>query len=137
MSSRSPDSFRQITDVLSRSLKQAFDEVCPERYGGPLTLRRAEPPSDAPGVSFRIDGPKAIELQIQVRVSHVGGNVYDISTQVEDGSTRCFTFSEPDRSGSSLSFAPYLGKKIARHLLDEVEQRLGQEVLREQVVADE
>jgi hypothetical protein len=137
MSPHSPDSFRQITDVLSRSLKQAFDEVCPERYGGALALRRTEPPSADSAVSFRLKGPSSIALRIHVRVSHVGGNVYDITTQVEDGSPRCFTYSEPDHSGSSLSIAPYLGKKIARHLLDEVEQRLGQEVLRKQVVADE
>ncbi|MFB6247716.1 MAG: hypothetical protein ABEL97_04015 [Salinibacter sp.] len=137
MPSRSPDSFPQITNILSRSLKQAFDEVCPERYGGPLTLRQTESPADVPGASFRLEGPRAIDLQIHVQVSHVGGNVYDISTQVEDGPSRCFTLSEPDHSGSSLSIAPYLGKKIARHLLDEVEQRLGQEVLRRQVVADE
>lgn len=137
MSAPSPDSFRQITDVLSRSLKQAFNEVCPERYGGPLTLRRTEPPSEDSAVSFRLEGPKPVALRIHVRISHVGGNVYDITTQVEDGSTRCFTFSEPDRSGSSLSIAPYLGKKIARHLLDEMEQRLGQEMLRKRVGANE
>lgn len=137
MSAPSPDSFCRIADVLSRSLKQAFDEVCPERYGGPLTLRRTEPPSGDSAVAFRLEGPASIALRIHVRVSHVGGNVYDITTQVEDGSTRCFTFSEPDCSGSSLSIAPYLGKKIARHLLDEVEQRLGQEMLRNRVVADE
>lgn len=137
MSDRSPDSFEQITDVLSRSLKKAFVEVCPERYGGPLTLRRTDPSSEDHAAAFRIEGPESVDLQIHVDVSHVGGNVYDISTQVEDGSPRQFTFSEPDRSGSSLSLAPYLGKKIARHLLDEVEQRLGQEMLRKKVVADE
>jgi len=137
MPDRSPDSFQQITEVLSRSLKQAFEEVCPERYGGSLTLRRTAPSSEDREASFRIEGPESLDLRIHVGVSHVGGNVYDISTQVEDGSPRQFTFSEPDRSGSSLSLAPYLGKKIARHLLDEVEQRLGQEMLRRQVVAEE
>ena len=137
MSDRSPDSFQQITDVLSRSLKQAFNEVCPKRYGGSLSLRRMTSSPEDPGVSFRIEGPEAVDLQIHVGVSHVGGNVYDISTQLEDGSPHQFTYSEPDHSGSSLSLAPYLGKKIARHLLDEVEQRLGQEMLRQQVLADE
>jgi len=136
MPSRSPESFPEITDALFRSLKRAFDEVCPERYGGPLTLRKTDPPEDA-AVSLRIEGPADVEVQIHVRISHVGGNVYDITTQVEDGSPHCFTFSEPNCSGSSLSIAPYLGKKIACHVLDEVEQRLGQEMLAEHVVGDE
>jgi hypothetical protein len=139
MPSRSPESLPEITDALFHSLKHAFDEVCPERYGGPLTLRRAEPddPQEDEVASFRIEGPTSVDVQIHVCVSHVGGNVYDISTQVEDGSPRCFTFSEAPRSGSSLSIAPYLGKKIACHLLDEVEQRLGQKMLAEQIVGDE
>jgi len=55
--------------------------------------------------------------------------------QVEEGPVRRFTYSEPDTSGSSLSIAPYLGKKIAERILDEVEQRLGKQVLRTQMVA--
>jgi hypothetical protein len=31
---------------------------------------------------------------------------------------------------------PYLGKKIARHLLDEVERHLGKKVLRDQTLSD-
>lgn len=133
---RSPESFQQITDVLSESLKQAFDEVCPERYGGPLTLHQIDEPETEKTVSFQIEGPKTVELPIRVTVSHVGGNVYDIGTQVEEGPVRRFTYSEPDASGSSLSIAPYLGKKIACHLLDEVERHLGKKILRDQTLSD-
>ena len=136
MPARSPHSFRQITDILYQSLKAAFDEVCPERYGAPLTIRRAEDAPSAPTVSFCIAGAEQVALQIHVTVSHVGGNVYDVITKVEDGPERCFTYSEPDDSGSSLSIAPYLGKKIARHLLDEVEQQLGKTLLRNQVMSE-
>lgn len=129
----SPDSFRQITDVLSESLDKAFEEVCPKRYGAPLELQRSDTPSDPQSVIFRIEGPPSIALEIQVTISHVGGNVYDIATQVEDGPVRRFTYSEPASSGSSLSIAPYLGKKIANHVLDEVEQRLGKKLLSNQV----
>ncbi|PQJ34657.1 hypothetical protein BSZ35_08640 [Salinibacter sp. 10B] len=135
MQADSPDSFRQITDVLTKSLKQAFNEVCPERYGAPLSLRRIEDADTSNCVSFRLEGTDAISLQIHVTISHVGGNVYDIGMQVEEGPVRRFTYSEPDTSGSSLSIAPYLGKKIAERILDEVEQRLGKQVLRTQVVA--
>ncbi len=133
MTTDSPDSFRQITEVLSKSLEKAFREVCPKRYGASLELRRTETPSNPQSVFFRIDGPPSISLEIQVTITHVGGNVYDIATQVEDGRVRRFTYSEPASSGSSLSIAPYLGKKIANHILDEVEQRLGKELLRNQV----
>lgn len=135
MQTDSPDSFRQITNVLTKSLKQAFNEVCPERYGGALSLRRIEDSDTSNCVSFHLEGTDAISLQIHVTISHVGGNVYDIGMQVEEGPVRRFTYSEPDTSGSSLSIAPYLGKKIAERILDEVEQRLGKQVLRTQMVA--
>ncbi len=136
MPTDSPESFRQIADVLSHSLQNAFEEVCPKRYGSPLSLTRLDTPDNASTVSFRIEGADSISLHIHVTVSHVGGNVYDIATQVEDGPTQEFTYSEPDCSGSSLSIAPYLGEKIARHLLDEVEQHLGKILLRKEMTSD-
>ena len=136
MPDRSPHSFRQIADVLGESLKTAFDEVCPERYGTILNIRRIDEPLNSSAVSFEVVGAGQVSLQIDVTMSHVGGNVYDIITQVEDGPERCFTYSEPGASGSSLSIAPYLGRKIARHLLDEVEQQLGRALLRNQRVLD-
>ncbi len=126
--SDSSHSFRQITDVLTESLREAFSEVCPERYGAPLRLRRVDD-SDPDRVTFNLEGPDTISLQIYVTISHVGGNVYDIAAQVEDGSVERFTYSEPDTSGFSLSIAPYLGEKIARHILDEVEKQLGKQIL--------
>lgn len=135
MPRQSPDSFHQITNVLTKSLQQAFDEVCPERYGSPLSLQQEESASSGQSVSFRITGSETVDLLIHATVSHVGGNVYDIGTQVEDGPVRHFTYSEPDTSGSSLSIAPYLGKKIARHLLDEIERHLGKQMLCEQIPA--
>lgn len=127
----SPESFQKIADVLTNSLKKSFQEVCPDRYGAPLTLRRVDDASTSHTVSFTIDGP--VDFHIHVTVSHVGGNVYDIATQVEDGDVHCFTYSEPHASGSSLSIAPYLGKKIATHILDEVEKHLGKQILCDQM----
>ena len=132
MPTRSPASFQQVTDVLSQSLKQAFEVMCPKRYGAPLKLNRIDDPTDDQTVSFTLEGPDTTALRIDVGITHVGGNVYDIATQVEDGDVRRFTYSEPASSGSSLSIAPYLGKKIAKHLLDTVEQRLGKRVLQDQ-----
>ena len=133
MSTNSPASFQQVTDVLSQSLKQAFEVMCPRRYGAPLKLNRVDGPADDQTVSFTLEGPDTTALRIEVTITHVGGNVYDIATQVEDGNVRRFTYSEPANSGSSLSIAPYLGKKIAEHLLDTVEQRLGKKMLQNQM----
>lgn len=133
MTTESPDSFQKITDVLSQSLEQAFDEVCPERYGAPLQLQRIDDPSEPRTVTFGIKGPTGAGLKIHVTVTHVGGNVYDVAAQVEEGAARRFTYSEPAASGSSLSIAPYLGKKIATYVLDEVEQQLGKKLLRNEV----
>jgi hypothetical protein len=135
MPADSPESFHRIADVLSRSLEHAFEEVCPERYGASLTLHQVEAPDDQT-VCFRIDGPTPITIDIRVSVFHVGGNVYDIAAQVEDEPVGRFTYSEPDTSGSSLSLAPYLGKKVARHLLDEVERCLGKAILQRQMVEE-
>lgn len=136
MPTDSPESFQQIADVLSQSLKKAFKEVCPERYGGPLSLQRLDTSDDAKTVSFRLRGESSIALDFRVTLSHVGGNVYDIATQVEDGPVQEFTYSEPDASGSPLSLAPYLGTKIARHLLDEIEQHLGKTLLQKQMASE-
>lgn len=133
MTTDSPDSFRQIADVLSQSLEQAFDEVCPQRYGAQLTLRRIDDPSEPRTVTFDINGQTNAALKIHVTVTHVGGNVFDVAAQVEDGAARRFTYSEPAASGSSLSIAPYLGKKIATYVLDEVEQQLGKKLLRSEM----
>jgi hypothetical protein len=115
---------------------QAFDEVCPERYGAPLELDQIDDSSQDPTVSFGLEGPDAIALRIEIAITHVGGNVYDITTQVEDGDVRRFTYSEPAASGSSLSIAPYLGQKIARFVLDEVEQQLGKKLLQNQMALE-
>lgn len=135
MATDSRDTFSRITDVLSQSLKKAFKEVCPERYGAALRLRRTDDPSSPQTVSFTINGPESFSVEIHVTITHVGGNVYDIDAQVEDGPARCFTYSEPYTSGSSLSIAPYLGKKIARHVLDEVEKQIGKQILRDRIEA--
>jgi hypothetical protein len=135
-SSSPPASFRQLTDVLAQSLEHAFHEVCPERYGGPLELHQVDDPSDPQTVSFVLEGPSEVTLCIDVSMTHVGGNVYDLTARVEDGDPRRFTYSEPSASGSSLSIAPYLGKKIARHVLDEVEQRLGKKLLQNEMTPE-
>jgi len=136
MSTDPSDSFPKIIDVLARSLQQAFDDVCPERYGTRLRLTRDDDATAPQTVTFRIKDPDAIGIEIHVTVTHVGGNVYDITTQVEEGPPRRFTYSEPASSGSTLTIAPYLGKKIARHVLNEVEKRLGKKILRNQMVAE-
>lgn len=134
MSRDSPDSFRAIIDILFQSLEQAFEEVCPKRYGAPLELQCLDEDVHSQRITFGIVNPRSVALKIHVTVAHVGGNVFDIITQVEDGPKRRFTYSEPDSSGSSLSIAPYLGRNIAEHVLDEVEQRLGKRMLRNHVV---
>lgn len=132
MTDHSAPSVQQIIGVLSHSLEKALDEVYPRRYGASLSLRRIDDPPDNQTVAFKLNGPDASSLHISVRISHVGGNVYDISAQVENGDVRRFTYSEPADSGSSLSIAPYLGKKIAKYVLDEAEKSLGKKILRRQ-----
>lgn len=134
MSRDSPDSVQGIIEVLYQSLKQAFEEVCPQRYGAPLQLQRLDEDVHSRRITFGMVNPRSVALEIHVTVTHVGGNVYDIITQVEDGPKRRFTYSEPASSGSSLSIAPYLGRKITEHVLDDVEQRLGKRMLRNHVV---
>lgn len=134
MQNDTPDSFPQIMEALSEGLATAFREVCPKRYGEPLSLRRIDSSADWPEVWFAIEAPGAGSLKLRITVSHVGGNVYDITTQLEDEGTRRFTHSEPDDTNSARLLAPKLAENIANHILDQTEQRLGKRFLSSQTL---
>jgi hypothetical protein len=51
--------------------------------------------------------------------------VYDVRCEVENGASRRFTYSQPRRSGTTLSRAPSLGQKLGRFLLHELQHHLG------------
>lgn len=136
MTSDAPESSRQIIDALSDGLSAAFQEVCPKRYGGPLTLQRTDSSSNGREVWYAIESPNAGPLQLRMTVNHVGGNVYDITTQVEDAPPRRFTCSKPDGGSSAQMLSSRVGENIANHVLDRVEQRLGRRLLSKGKIAE-
>lgn len=128
MQNGAPD-FRQIMESLSEGLMTAFREVCPKRYGDPLSLRHVDSSADWRQAHFVIEAPGAESLDLRITVGHVGGNVYDITTKLEDEPTLQFTHSEPNGTNSSPVLAPKLAENIANHILDQTEQRLGKRFL--------
>ena len=71
-------------------------------------------------------------MGVQVEVSRVGGNVYDIHCNVAEGASRRYTYSLPGRGGTTLSRAPALGRTLGAFLLDELERQIGRRELRSQ-----
>jgi hypothetical protein len=56
--------------------------------------------------------------------THVGENVYDVACEIEDGPSRRMSYALPAGAGTMLSWAPELGRTLARFLWDELERRL-------------
>lgn len=124
----------QIVDVLATSLVAVLESLCTERYGGPISLERVDdsslPPSTARFHLHRVNGPG---LQVDFSVRHVGGTVYDVHGIVEDGPSRTFTYSLPEAAPLFLPRAPHLAGEVASFLLDALEQRVGNALLRNEL----
>ena len=124
-------SVRRVSDALCRGLKTTLPTLARRRYGAgvpvhclggpgtqePARLRLAcdeQPPSD-----------EQVQLEARLRVTHVGGNVYDVDCAVEGGSSRRFTYSLPRRKDMSPLCIPDLDRTIGPFLLGELEQHIG------------
>jgi hypothetical protein len=62
-------------------------------------------------------------LRVTFRVEHVGGNVYDVLSRPDGGTTQTFTCCLPDRV--EIPVAPRLGRTIGQYLVNEVRGRSG------------
>lgn len=139
MSSRSasqgtsiPSSVRRIPDVVYRSLETSLTLQGRRRHGVDAALERVDPASTDQPMQIRVGDEDQLQMAARIRVSHVGNNVYDVRCTVEEGPSRRFTYSLPERAGTVLSRAPCLGRKLGTFLLDELEREIGRRHLRSQ-----
>ncbi len=124
--------FRRVSDVIYRSLETALTLQCRRRHGVDTTLERIEQASSDQSMRLRLGCQDQFRMKAQITVRHDGGNVYDIRCRVEEGPSCRHTYSLPRRAGTTLSRAPYLGRKLGEFLLDALERQIGQHYLREQ-----
>jgi hypothetical protein len=121
----------QVIDILDTSLVAVLDALCTERYGGPVSLERVVDASLPPStVRFQLHRATRSELRVDFTVRHVGGTVYDVKGSIENGPSRTFTYSLPETTSFSSPRAPHLAQAVASFLLDALEQRMGNDLLR-------
>lgn len=120
----------RVADVLARSLETALVEQCAREYEARVALHRLEPSSDEGTVMpLRIECRGLLSLSARLVVIPVGGGIFDVLCTVEDGRSRRFSYSLGEENAVNLTHAPYLGRKLARFLLDEVKKGLGELLL--------
>ena len=126
-----------IADVLVTSLANVLDNLCLERYDRDVvSLHRIEDPDLPPStVGLRLDRPGLPSLESQFTVRHLGGNVYELIGEIEDGRSRSFMYCLPDPAPLLVPSAPKLASDVARFLLDEMECRLGRGLLRGEITS--
>ncbi len=128
-SSPPSSSARRIADVIYQSLKTAIQRQCARRYDKDVTLRRLDRVAASEVMRLRIECRDLVQVRVVVTASHVGGNVYDVKCEIEDGPSRRVTFALPAGAGTALSRAPGLGQTLGDFLLGELERELGRRSL--------
>ncbi len=129
-SHRSPlASTSHVADVLYRSLKTAVARKCNNRHDIDVTVEDLEQSGADEPLRVRIACPKHGQVTAHIIIRHAGGNVYDVHCEVGEDTSRRFTYSQPHRSGTTLSRAPHLGQKLGTFLVEQLEQHLGRRLL--------
>jgi len=120
----------RVAEILGANLKSAFADLCVERYGGPLSLVAETVDHEAPSVlRFRLEQSGRTQLIVRLRVKHVGGNIFDVVGEIEDGPSQSFTYSLPDPTPLLTPDASDLTKRISIFVLDTMERRIGSRLL--------
>lgn len=124
-----PVSPLRVADVIYRSLETAITEQCSRRYDADVRVDRLDrAAADAP-TQIRIACLGHGQMTARIITHHAGGNVYDVRCEVGEETSRRFTYSRPRGSGTALSRAPYLGRKLGTYLVGKLEQHLGRDLL--------
>jgi len=129
-----PASYPLVADILSESLAVVFENLCAQRYGGPLSIRRPTTPEDNPAtVHFVLERSDVSSVEATFTIRHVGGNMYDLMGVIDGGPIQLFSYCLPDATVPPLPPAPHLSQKVATFLLDALERRLGSDLLRQRL----
>lgn len=78
---------------------------------------------------LRLEYQDLVQMNVKVTTTHVGGKVYDVVCETEDGASRRVSYALPTGVGTALSRAPGLAQKLGRFLSDELERHLGRRFL--------
>jgi hypothetical protein len=111
------------------SLKTALVRQTTQRHDDEVTLHRLDRTAARQLMRLRIEGQGPVQMDVTVTATHVGGNVYDIVCETEEGASRRISYALPAGSGTASSGAPGLGQKLGQFLVTEFEQHLGRCVL--------
>lgn len=124
-----PASPPRVANVIYRSLESAVTEQCSRHHDADVTVNRLERTAEDQPLRIRIVCPEQGQMTARIIIRHAGGNVYDVHCEVEEDASRRFTYSQPRRSGTALSRAPYLGRKLGTFLVNKLEQHLGRRLM--------
>lgn len=124
-----PTSPPRVANVIYRSLESAVTEQCNRHHDVDVTVDRLEQTEADQPLRIRLAYPGHGQMTARIIIRHAGGNVYDVHCEVEEDASRRFTYSRPRRSGTTLSRAPDLGRKLGTFLVDKLEQHLGRRLM--------
>ena len=121
-----------IAGILANTLATALPELCVQRYGTALPCG-CVPVPDGPSWSVRVQigDAEAPPLTATFSIRHVGGNMYDVCADVEDGPSTSFCYCLSETEPLLVPKAPHLAWQGAAFLLDTLERRVGRRLLSE------
>jgi hypothetical protein len=122
----------RIADALIKGLPATLDTLSTERYGGPLPVRLLP---DAPDTQVRLALPDLPPLEAVFTSRHAGGNVYDVEARIDGRPVRSFGYCLPDPAPLLMPLPVRLAREVAGFLLDELERRVGRDLIRQQIAA--
>jgi len=129
-------SVQRMADAICRELTTTLTTLARRRYGADVTIhcpdRAAAPEAVRCRLTWNGDStcPEPVQMGTELRVTHIGGNMYDVHCAVEEGASRRFTYSLPQHRVSSFLRASGLGPAIGDFLLNELERTVGRHQLR-------
>lgn len=120
-----------VTEVLYRSLRMALVQQA-ARYDDPLPflIRQADSPDNDSLLHFRMGYRGLPYISVRLAVTRIEGNVYEVVCEVDGGDSQRYSYGVEDKSGVRLSYAPFLGGKLADFLLGELKKYLGEALVK-------
>ena len=127
-----PEPSSQIAGILTNTLRSVLPELCVQRYGLALPFDCAPVPDGSSWtVRVQIGNAEAPRLTAQFNIRHVGGNMYDVRADVEDGPSTSFCYCLSETEPLLVPKVPHLAWQGAAFLLDTLERRVGRRLLSE------
>jgi hypothetical protein len=127
-----PEPSSQIAGILANTLRSVLPELCVQRYGLALPFDCAPVPDGSSWtVRVQIGNAEAPRLTARFNIRHVGGNMYDVRADVEDGPSTSFCYCLSETEPLLVPKVPHLAWQGAAFLLDTLERRVGRRLLSE------